>query len=407
MISANRLLEELVKRDVSLFTGVPCSYLTPLINATLENKDIRYIQSSSEGEALAIAAGAWLAGHIGVVMQQNSGLGNIVNPLTSLSAVFKIPSLLLITWRGEPGKKDEPQHKLMGQITPSLLDLMDIPWAHLPEREKDLSNSIDKAFEHMKLQRTPYAFLIKKEDITVTLGTDSPLSRRGSHRNISSSLYFSNGRLPSRVEVLKTFVDSVSRDSPVVATTGKCGRELFTISDSQNNLYCVGSMGYANAIAHGVALASPRTVYVLDGDGAALMHMGNIATIGATGTQNLVHVLMDNGTYDTTGGQPTVSDSIDFIRVAKACGYRDVSSCTDLDSFRRTLCQENAYGPRFIHIRISEGSLENIGRPTISPDRVAQRFRKFTSNVPTSYQTQNKVKELQVTKNFSEYVTES
>jgi phosphonopyruvate decarboxylase len=141
-------------------------------------------------------------------------------------------------------------------------------------------------------------------------------------------------------------------------------------------------MGYANAIAHGVALISSRTVYVLDGDGALLMHMGNLATIGAIGTKNFVHVLMDNGTYDTTGGQPTVSGSVDFTKIATACGYRNTSSCTDLDDFRRAVRQKDNHGPRFIHIRIRKGSLENLGRPTISPESVAQRFRQFTSSIP-------------------------
>jgi phosphonopyruvate decarboxylase len=165
MIHATQLLEELVKRDVALITGVPCSYLTPLINATLMDENVRYIPSSSEGEALATASGTWLAGRISIVMQQNSGLGNIVNPLTSLSAIFKIPSLLFVTWRGQPGRKDEPQHSLMGRITPSLLDLMGVPWAHLPSQEDNLSASLDRAFEHMRYQRTPYAFLIRKGDI--------------------------------------------------------------------------------------------------------------------------------------------------------------------------------------------------------------------------------------------------
>ncbi|NEP62439.1 MAG: phosphonopyruvate decarboxylase [Symploca sp. SIO2G7] len=392
MISVNRLLEELVARDVSLIAGVPCSYLTSLINATLANPNLHYIPSSSEGEALAISAGAWLSGRIGVTMQQNSGLGNIVNPLTSLSTTFKIPSLLFITWRGEPGKPDEPQHKLMGQITPDLLTLMEIPWSHLPTKDNKLSASLDVAFKHMQQERKPYVFLIRKGDIESSprnkaILTDSQKIEK--KRLLPSSLSLthsqkSNSVLPSRVEALRLFLNTISIHSPVIATTGKCGRELFTLTDEKRNLYCVGSMGYANAIAHGIALVSSRTIYVLDGDGALLMHMGNLATIGAAGTKNLVHVLLDNAAYDTTGGQPTVSKSIDFVRIASACGYKNVISCSHLNDFEKALNQKNIHGPRFIHIHIRKGSLENLGRPTISPDKVAKRFRQFMLDIPIS-----------------------
>jgi phosphonopyruvate decarboxylase len=376
MISSNRLLDELVRRGVGFFTGVPCSYLTPLINSILMRSDIRHVLASSEGEALATSAGVWLAGSLGVVMCQNSGLGNMVNPLTSLSATFRIPSLLLITWRGRPGERDEPQHNLMGQITPKLLDLMNVPWAYLPENEIDLSSALDKAFRYMAYERYPYAFIIKKGDISLhTNSTDYSLQTAEVQSTVPQYLYGTTRS--SRIEALTAFLKVVPYNSPVIATTGKCGRELFTLNDRKQHFYCVGSMGYASALAHGVALMNSHTVYILDGDGSLIMHMGNLTSIGAARTKNLVHVVLDNGTHDSTGGQPTVSSSIDFVRIAAACGYHESTSCIDLNDFKNLVSQTSRLGPRFIHLRIKPGSLSKLGRPTLMPSEVAQRLRQF------------------------------
>ena len=375
MITASDFISAAEAEGFDFYTGVPCSFLTPLINGVLSDRRLTYVGAASEGEAVAIAAGAWLAGRSTVVMCQNSGLGNAVNPLTSLNAPFLIPTLFVTTWRGQPGLKDEPQHELMGRITHDLLRLMQLPVEDAPAAKAAVAPAFRRARQTMEASGLPVAWVLKKGDVAETALDQAPLSIPAPGR--FESLTTGGGR-PSREAALRRVVELAGEDSAVVATTGKCGRELFTLADRPQHLYLVGSMGGASGLGLGVALNTGKRVVVLDGDGAALMKLGTFATIGAYNPPNLLHLLLDNGTHDSTGGQATVSASVDFAAVALACGYRYAAACDDLEGLARAWAQaERLGGPALIHLRIAPGSMEALGRPTISPADVARRFKGY------------------------------
>lgn len=378
MICPKRFADELIKRGIKFFTGVPCSYLTPLLNEIMQRQDIRYVISSNEGEALAIASGAWLGGDVSMVMCQNSGLGNMVNVFTSLTAPFRIPALVLLTWRGRPGEKDEPQHQLMGRITTDLLDLMEIKWSKLSCDEVELQHCLNLAFASMEQLQQPYVLILEKECfLSESIGKNNEqkselLGLMSETSTVTES--------PTRAAVLAALLKYIPDNAPLIATTGKTGRELYTLRDGAQHLYCVGSMGYANAIAHGLALTTPNKVFVLDGDGAALMHLGNLTSIGASKAGNLVHIILDNGVHDSTGGQPTASSSINFVAIARGAGYGTVLACASLEEFITTIQKLNFKGPILIHVKIQVGSMEKLVRPSITPDVVARRLRTFVRN---------------------------
>jgi phosphonopyruvate decarboxylase len=354
---------------------VPCSFLAPLINRVINRDDIGYVAATSEGEAMAIAAGAWLAGRKTVVICQNSGLGNAINPLTSLNHPFRIPTLMIVTWRGQPGLKDEPQHTLMGKITSALLDEIGVPNEPFPSQPGDIAPALARAFAAMAQNDLPYAFIMAKGSVAPETLEEAPA--RAPPGGTLSDLA-TGGARPSRDAVLELLLAIIPDSAAIVVTTGKSGRELFTIADREQHLYQVGSMGGASAMGLGVALNASRPVVVLDGDGAALMKLGNFATIGAWAPENLLHILIDNGVHDSTGGQATVSAGVDFARIALACGYAGAATTDHLAGFERAfLAALDAKGPRLIHIRVRPGSMKRLGRPTVPPDAVARRFKAF------------------------------
>ncbi|MFL2542352.1 MAG: phosphonopyruvate decarboxylase [Candidatus Latescibacterota bacterium] len=375
MIQADVLLSVAKNYGFDFFTGVPCSFLTPIINRTISDRDTSYVGASSEGEAVAIASGAWLAGKKTVVMCQNSGLGNTVNPLTSLNYPFRIPTLMFVTWRGQPGLQDEPQHELMGEITDTLIRDIRVGCSQLPDNAAEFGVALNKADAEMKKNELPFAFIVAKGTVADT-ELDQP------EQNHLPKGYYSDlqkgGVRPSRYETLTQVVDQAPQNAGLIATTGKCGRELFTIDDRNQHLYQVGSMGCASSMGLGVALNTDKPIIVLDGDGALLMKMGTMATIGAQAPKNLIHIVLDNGVHDSTGGQATVSPIVDFAGVAIACGYRTGSVTDDLEGF--SIVFGNALesdGPHLIHARITPGSLGVLGRPTVKPPEVARRFKQF------------------------------
>lgn len=378
MVTAAAFLEEAKHRGFDFFTGVPCSFLTPLINRAITDPEIRYVGATNEGEAIAIASGAWLAGRSTVVMCQNSGLGNAVNPLTSLNWPFRIPTLLVVTLRGEPGIGDEPQHELMGQITARLLDDIKIANKAFPNEATEIPEAFETACREISTTQLPFAFLMRKGTIDHEDLVEQPrnLPPPGDHTNLVEC-----GARPTRFAALETILALAPEHAAVIATTGKCGRELFTLADRPQHLYQVGSMGCASAMSLGVALNVDRPVLVLDGDGAALMKLGSFATIGAQAPKNLTHIILDNGVHDSTGGQATVSESVDFGRVALACGYRHAVSCDSLEGLQQVFSNVTGnQGPCLIHIRIKPGSMTKLGRPTIKPSDVARRFRDFVTS---------------------------
>ncbi len=375
MISADDFIIPAHKLGYDFYTGVPCSFLTPFINRAISSQQIDYVGAASEGEAIAIAAGAWLAGRKTVVMCQNSGLGNCVNPITSLNYPFRIPTLLITTWRGQPGVKDEPQHELMGQISQSLMELMRIRCMAFPRTPEKIVELLDAAELIIEENKLPFGLIMKKGSVKAEkLDQLIPnVKEVGLYKDLQAGFIKTN-----RYKTLEKVIEITSDETAIIATTGKCGRELFTIADRPQHMYQVGSMGGASGMGLGVALNTDKSVVILDGDGAALMKMGSLATIGANSPKNLIHVILDNGVHDSTGGQATVSPHVNFAQVALACGYRFAATTDSLMGFTDAFSEARKNkGPALIHAKISPGSIEGLGRPTLKPEDVARRFKAF------------------------------
>ncbi|OGV63245.1 MAG: phosphonopyruvate decarboxylase [Lentisphaerae bacterium RIFOXYB12_FULL_65_16] len=353
-------------------TGVPCSFLKGLINDALNQTD--YIIAPNEGEAVAIASGAWLGGRKPVVLLQNSGLGNAVNPLSSLNYVFRIPVLGFVSLRGEPGQKDEPQHVLMGQITTGMLDLLRIRWEFLDPDITTAAGQLARA-DAAVAERESFFFVVRRKTFTdVPLAPRVQVVQPRSVPGVADDV----GPRPSRVLVLRTVLEYAG-DAVIIATTGYTGRELYELGDRKQNFYMVGSMGCASSLGLGLALAQPRRrVIVLDGDGAALMRLGALTTLGCCAPANLLHLVLDNGCYESTGAQQTVSASVDFAGVAAACGYPLAESLPSLSSFSefvRIWMNNSAPQLALGRIRIAVGAAVGLSRPTLSPPDVAERLR--------------------------------
>jgi phosphonopyruvate decarboxylase len=381
MIKASTFIEEAKTAGFSLYTGVPCSYLKPFINYVIDAPDLDYIGATNEGDAVAIAAGAEIAGRRSVVMFQNSGFGNTVSPLTSLNMIFKIPSLIITTWRGEPGgPADEPQHELMGQVTGDLFDLMRIPWELFPSEESEVKPVLARAVAHMQKTGTPYGLIMKKDVVAPhALTTRTGNKPEGKINARPAAWQDTTFARPTRSEVLAEVQKLAVKPHAVVATTGFTGRALYALSDLENQLYMVGSMGCISSFALGIARAkTDRKVIALDGDGAYLMRMGAAATLGFERPQNLVHILLDNEVHDSTGAQATVSGTADLSLVAHACGYPQVFRCATIAEFAAQLQQALAGNElTLIHIKTAPGENPNLPRPKVTPVQVAERFRQY------------------------------
>lgn len=378
MISSGQFLALLVGRGVTEVTGVPCSYLTPLINRVASGDAVPYVRATQEGEALAIASGCWLAGATTAVIAQNSGLGNMVNPLTSLNHPARIPVPLILTWRGEPGRPDEPQHQLLGQIMLSLLSLVETETVILPDEPDAVDQALASGWEAMERSALPCAFIMRQGFHPGEPISEPPPPVPAAAEIVNYGAVA--GMLPTRMSALECLVGALPEEAAVISTTGKTSRELFVLADRPQQFYLVGAMGSASAVGLGVARHTRRTVVVIDGDGAALMRLGTFATIGAHAPANLVHVLLDNQVHDSTGGQRTLSTQVDWPAIAAACGYARVYCCDDLSGFADALKSAQASGgPAFIRLPISPGSLANLPRPDVHPADVARRFRDFVT----------------------------
>jgi len=382
MINAGDFLLPCSAFGYDFFTGTPCSYLKPFINFVIDHEAFNFVDATNEGDALAMASGAVLAGGKGVVMFQNSGLGNAVNPLTSLVHTFRIPLLLIVTLRGEPGgPPDEPQHELMGDITLSMLDVMRIKWEYFPNRPDEIGAALNRADSYMETQGRPFAFVMRKNDV-------EPYELKSGKGN--SAFYFEckkkerftvpYNQRATREDALRVIQEVSGSESAVIASTGFTGRELRALDDRENQLYMVGSMGCALPLGLGVAINKPGIkIYVVDGDGALLMRTGTMATVGAYGPVNLVHILLDNEVHDSTGGQSTVSAGVSFSTVAKGFGYSRTFATDSLDAladFMHTTFE----GPVFIHFKTRKGAMANLGRPSITPVQVKERFIHYLQN---------------------------
>ena len=374
MLSPKFFIDTLASWGVEFYTGVPdsllknvCAYITDYIEPR------RHIIAANEGGAVALAAGYHLATNkVGCVYMQNSGQGNTINPLASLTdrEVYHIPLLLLIGWRGRPGVHDEPQHVKQGKITTGLLNTMGINYEVLSKEEDTARRQIEKAMTSIKETGDVYALVVEKDTFdTYTLQHTIP-----------------DTYPMSREEAIQTVAQAVEPEAVVVSTTGMISRELFEYRAANGqghgkDFLTVGSMGHASHIALGIALQQPsRRIYCFDGDGAAIMHMGGLAIVGSQKPANFIHIVFNNGAHDSVGGQPTAGHLIDFPAIALACGYRaafSVSSRNELDGLLTTL--RDAACPAMVEINVRKGNRKDLGRPTTTPIENKEAFMHFLS----------------------------
>jgi phosphonopyruvate decarboxylase len=354
--------ESLARHGLTFFTGVPDSLLKDLcgyINDRVPPGD--HVIAANEGGAVALAAGHYLAtGRIPVVYLQNSGTGNLINPLLSLAdpAVYAVPMLLLIGWRGEPGAHDEPQHVTQGRVQQRLMEAIEVPFDVVGSDSDDFDRTIEAAVRAMGDDPRPRGLLIRG-------GTFSAYERPSSPERPLPML---------RVHAVEAMLSSMGPTDVLVSTTGMTSREVFALRERrgeghERDFLTVGSMGHASQIALGLALARPdRSVYCLDGDGAFLMHMGGAATIGVMRPANLRHVVINNGAHDSVGGQPTAAREVDLPAIAAACGYRVAPTATSRGELDQSLAVMAAQaGPGFLEVRVASQARTDAGRPTIGP----------------------------------------
>ncbi len=362
MISPEKFYKLLNDNNINFFTGVPDSLLKDICAYITDNtpRD-RNIIAANEGNAIGLAAGYYMAtGNIPMVYLQNSGIGNTVNPLLSLTdkKVYNIPVLLMIGWRGEPNKKDEPQHITQGEVTLDLLEAMHIPYLVLEGDAEDIEEQLNTAINTIKTSGSSFAIVVRKgifEKYLIKAKLESTYEL-------------------SREDAIKIIVDQLDGSEVIVSTTGKTSRELFEYREElkqshDKDFLTVGSMGHSSQIALGIAISKPdRKVICIDGDGAMLMHMGSMAIVGNLAPQNYLHIVINNGAHESVGGQPTVSFGIDIPAIAKANGYkfaRLVSNHNELVNAIYNLKSDDY--PALIEVRVKVGARDNLGRPTIKP----------------------------------------
>ncbi|MGA7806672.1 phosphonopyruvate decarboxylase [Bradyrhizobium sp.] len=354
-ISTAKLTDHLISNGFDFFSGVPCSVFGDLPCRLAENAI--YIASANEGSALATAAGAAIAGRKTAVMMQNSGFGNIINPLTSLIQINQIPVLLLLSVRGDPSDSpDEPQHRVMGAVTRSLLDAIGIASAEL-SNDADQLEALLRSADLELCRGRPFAILVRRGQLHDADTPDGDAQTRRSNANYPLS----------RAQAVDLIGSRLREHDVVVATTGYISREVFAQIDRPANFYMQGSMGHAAALALGLAATVDERcrVVVIDGDGAALMHLGVLSTIGHVAPPNLIHLVLDNEGYASTGDQPTTSAKTDLARAAAACGYRETFTCLDSSALGGALkhCFQ-ASGPTFIACKINSEPSEPLPRVT-------------------------------------------
>ncbi|MBO6584706.1 MAG: phosphonopyruvate decarboxylase [Gracilimonas sp.] len=372
MLKPAFLYEQLEKQDVEFMLGVPDSLLKHFGSYAFDKGNT--LIAANEGGALAIASGYHLAtGKIPLIYLQNSGFGNIVNPLTSLTdeEVYSIPALIMVGWRGKPGTNDEPQHLKPGRTQEEQLKALDLPYTILSSDEQQVEKQLGTAFDTMRKKSSPYVLLVPPD-------TFEKHAFQGDSNTHSYSL--------KREEALEQLVQKFGEKDIIVSTTGKTSRELFELRKKHGlghhrDFLTVGSMGHASQIALGIALEkNNRRVFCIDGDGAMIMHMGALAIIGEQQPSNYYHILINNGAHESVGGQPTAGFHIDFGKVAEGCGYKQSFRVSDLSSLNNKFDEfVNAEGPVLLEIMTKTGARSDLGRPTLSPTENKKNFMQFLS----------------------------
>ncbi|MDR3341621.1 MAG: phosphonopyruvate decarboxylase [Treponema sp.] len=377
MIDPHFFYTKLLQRGTDFFTGVPdsllksfCAYIT---DHTPENN---HIIAVNEGAAVALASGYYLAtGKVPLVYMQNSGIGNAVNPLLSLADpdVYGIPMILVIGWRGEPGVHDEPQHIKQGKVTCALLEAMGIPFVILSDTADALESQVAGCYTYIAEANAPFALVVRKDTFapyTLKKNTEYP-------EDAEPHL--------SREEAIDGIIRLSAQDELFFSTTGMASRELYELREKygtghEQDFLTVGSMGHASQIALSLALQKPeRSVTCLDGDGAVLMHMGALATIGVRKPRNYRHIVLNNGAHDSVGGQPTIGLRIDLPAIARAAGYARVYTARTKDELHRMLAEKRD-GTTFIEVRVRKGARNDLGRPRSSPIENKTALMTFLSN---------------------------
>ncbi len=371
-------VETFVNRlNVDFYTGVPDSLLKPLCNYLMDTYGIdskHHMIAANEGNCAALAAGYHLAtGKVPAVYMQNSGEGNIINPLASLlnDKVYAIPMIFIVGWRGEPGVHDEPQHIYQGEVTVKLLEDMDVAayvvTKETTEEELDVQMQV---FRSLLAKGKDVAFVVKKGALS-----------------FGKNVEYSNKNHMRREEIIEHIVN-VSKEDPILSTTGKASRELFEIREKngQSHKYdflTVGSMGHTSSIALGVALQKPQQkIWCIDGDGAMLMHMGAMAVIGANKSSNLVHIVINNGAHETVGGLPTVASEINLVKIAEACGYSYAIRVKDFGQLDNELqAAKERKELTLIEVECAIGAREDLGRPTTTALENKENFMRYLENV--------------------------
>jgi phosphonopyruvate decarboxylase len=372
MVSVERFCQAAQAAGVRLFTGVPDSLLKDFCAYVSDHTDgAGHVIAANEGGAVALAAGHYLAtGNPAVVYMQNSGQGNAVNPLTSLAdpEVFGIPMLLLVGWRGEPGRHDEPQHVKQGKVTLDLFAAIGVDARVLPPDEEAALACLEDALQRTRRTASPVALVVRS-------GTFDKYTLQ---RNTETAFAL------NREGAVRVLLQAIGNDAVVVATTGMTAREMFEhrVARGQSHhadFRTVGCMGHASQIALGIALAQPaREVFCLDGDGAVIMHMGALAIVGSQKPRNLKHVVINNGAHDSVGGQPTAALGIDLVRIATACGYQQAWRAEGEEEIRRRVADlRQSDGPALLEIRVNKGSRPDLGRPSATPAENKRELMQF------------------------------
>lgn len=371
MIKPSFFIDLLVANNIDCFAGVPDSLLKNICAYITDHLDAQHnIIAANEGAAIGLAAGHYLAtGHPACVYMQNSGEGNIINPIASLTdpEVYNIPVLLLIGWRGKPGVHDEPQHIKQGKVTTGLLNTMGINYDVLSKEEEKAKKQIVKAIDALKRNEV-YALVIEKdtfEDYKLQTNEQNNYTMR-------------------REEAIQTVASELGEKDCIVSTTGMISRELFEYRESkgqghERDFLTVGSMGHASQIALGIALAQPeRRVWCFDGDGATIMHMGSMAIVADKKPKNFVHVVFNNGAHDSVGGQPTVGLKINLPAIAMAVGYKATISIDNQNELKQYLSQlAKQEGPVLLEIKVKKGNRKDLGRPTTTPQENKNALMEF------------------------------
>ena len=358
--------------NIDFFAGVPDSLLKNFCLCVDDNVPReRHVITANEGNAVALAAGYHLGtGKLPLVYMQNSGLGNAVNPLLSLCdpAVYSIPVLVIIGWRGEPGVRDEPQHVKQGKIQIDLLDALDIPYEVISKDVQNIEKKITGAIDRALNMNRPFAILVKKGTFDIYSSPSLPLEKG----------------IMTREESLELVLSRLPDSSIIVSTTGKTSREIFEIRKKRGephfkDFLTVGSMGHCSSIALGIAIAKPdRNVVCIDGDGALIMHMGSLSTVGKLRPKNFYHILINNNVHESVGGQETSAKFIDMHGLVKSNGYRYVFCVTDSSHLRNHFEDFiKKEGPCFLEVKVRPGSRDDLGRPTIKPKDNKESFMNF------------------------------